>query len=171
MPAGALWSVTGAGQELEERYAADAWHAGQLGVPAARGRNLVTFTGIEQAWLRQAAKRWARQRLSTGHAFNTIRAGAAALKRFSDFLADCAPPAPQPQQDCPHPNACLTCPDFQTTVEFLPTHRQQADLIRELLNAAEASGRQRQADNHRKVLISLDSSSNGDWLRGRWDRA
>ena len=98
LPAGALWSVPGAGQELEERYAADAWHAGQLGVPAARGRNLVTFTGIEQAWLRQAAKRWARQRLSTGHAFNTIRAGAAALKRFSDFFADCAPPAPQPQQ-------------------------------------------------------------------------
>ena len=29
--------------------------------------------------------------LSTGHAFNTIRAGAAALKRFSDFIADCAP--------------------------------------------------------------------------------
>ena len=92
MPAGALRSVPGAGQELEERYAADAWHAGQLGVPAARGRDSVTSTGIEQAWLRQAANRWARQRLSTPHAFNTIRAGAAALKRFSDFLADCAPP-------------------------------------------------------------------------------
>jgi hypothetical protein len=32
-----------------------------------------------------------------------------------------------PQQECPHPNACLVCPDFQTTVEFLPIHRQQAD--------------------------------------------
>jgi len=50
----------------------------------------------------------------------------------------------------------LTCPDFQTTAEFLPVHRQQAELTRELLSAAEASGRQRQADNHRKVLISLD---------------
>ena len=98
MPAEALRSVPGAGQELEERYAADVWHAGQLGVPAARGRDTVTFTGIQQAWLRQAAKRWARQRLSTGHAFNTIRAGAAALKRFSDFIADCAPLARQPQQ-------------------------------------------------------------------------
>jgi hypothetical protein len=50
----------------------------------------------------------------------------------------------------------LTCPDFQTTAEFLPVHRQQAELTRELLSAAEAAGRQRQADNHRKVLISLD---------------
>ena len=31
-----------------------------------------------------------------------------------------------PQQDCPHPNACLTCPDFQTTPEFLDIHRRQA---------------------------------------------
>ena len=61
-----------------------------------------------------------------------------------------------PQQDCPHPSACLPCPDFQTTVEFLPTHRQQADLTRELLNAAQASGRQRRADNPRNVLISID---------------
>ena len=98
MPAGALQRVPGAGQELDEHYAADIWHAGALGVPAARGRDSVTFTSIEQAWLRQAAKRWARQRLSTGHAFNTIRAGAAALKRFSDFIADCAPAAVQPQQ-------------------------------------------------------------------------
>jgi len=61
-----------------------------------------------------------------------------------------------PQQDCPHPNACLTCPDFQTTVEFLPVHRQQAQLTRELLTAAEAAGRERLAANHRKVLINLD---------------
>ena len=52
--------------------------------------------------------------------------------------------------------ACLTCPDFQTTAEFLPVHRQQAQLTRELLAAAEAAGRQRLAANHRKVLISLD---------------
>jgi len=61
-----------------------------------------------------------------------------------------------PQQDCPHPNACLTCPDFQTTAEFLPVHRQQAQLTRELLATAEAAGRQRLAANHRKVLVSLD---------------
>jgi integrase len=61
-----------------------------------------------------------------------------------------------PQQDCPHPNACLTCPDFQTTAEFLPVHQQQAELTRELLEDAESAGRHRQAGNHRKVLINLD---------------
>jgi len=61
-----------------------------------------------------------------------------------------------PQQDCPHPNACLTCPDFQTTAEFLPVHRQQAQLTREQLSAAETEGRERTATNHRKVLVNLD---------------
>ena len=77
------------------------------------------------------------------------------LARAADTLPNgyCGRP---PQQDCPHPNACLTCPDFQTTAEFLPVHRQQAELTRELLAAAESAGRQRQADNHRKVLINLD---------------
>jgi integrase len=118
MPAGELRSVPGAGQELEERYAANVWHAGQLGVPAARGRDTVTFTGIQPAWLRQAAKRWARQRLSTGHAFNTIRAGAAALKRFSDFLADCAPLARQPQQiDRPLLERYLASPPAQSLAD------------------------------------------------------
>jgi len=38
----------------------------------------------------------------------------------------------------------------------LPVHRQQAELTRELLEAAESAGRHRQAGNHRKVLINLD---------------
>lgn len=47
------------------------------------------------------------------------------LARVRDSLPNgyCGRP---PQQDCPHPNACLTCPDFQTTPEFLDVHRQQA---------------------------------------------
>ena len=61
-----------------------------------------------------------------------------------------------PKQDCPHPNACLTCPDFQTTVEFLPTHRRQAEETRRLIDAAEADGHRRLADNHRVVLGHLD---------------
>lgn len=61
-----------------------------------------------------------------------------------------------PQQDCPHPNACLTCPDFQTTVEFLPTHRHQKDETRRLIDAADANGRHRLADNHRVVLGHLE---------------
>ena len=54
-----------------------------------------------------------------------------------------------PQQDCPHPNACLTCPDFQTTPQFLPIHRRQRDGSLELLTAAEQAGNTRLADNHR----------------------
>ncbi len=62
-----------------------------------------------------------------------------------------------PQQDCPHPNACLTCPDFQTTIEFLPAHRHQADQTRRLIAAAEADGRERLAANHGVVLGHLEA--------------
>lgn len=96
-PAGMLRPVPSTGAELEDRYAADAWRAEQLGVPAPRGRDTVRFTGIGPAWLRDGAKHWARQRLAAGHAFNTIRAGAGAFKRFSIFLADCASPAGRPE--------------------------------------------------------------------------
>jgi hypothetical protein len=77
------------------------------------------------------------------------------LSRAADTLPNgyCGRP---PQQDCPHPNACLTCPDFQTTAEFLPVHRQQAQLTRDQLAAAETEGRERTAANHRKVLVNLD---------------
>jgi integrase len=61
-----------------------------------------------------------------------------------------------PQQDCPHPNACLTCPDFQTTVEFLEVHRSQAEQNKVLLGRAEAEGRRRLADNHRHVQANLE---------------
>jgi hypothetical protein len=61
-----------------------------------------------------------------------------------------------PQQDCPHPNACLTCADFQTSIEFLPTHRRQAEETRRLVAAAEHDGRSRLADNHRAVLAHLE---------------
>ena len=77
------------------------------------------------------------------------------ISRAADTLPNgyCGRP---PQQDCPHPNACLTCPDFQTTVEFLPVHRQQAELTQGLLDAAESSGRECLTANHRKVLINLE---------------
>ncbi|MHB1548003.1 MAG: tyrosine-type recombinase/integrase [Acidimicrobiales bacterium] len=61
-----------------------------------------------------------------------------------------------PQQDCPHPNACLTCPDFQTTTEFLAIHRQQADNTRILIATAEANGQFRLVANHRQVLDNLE---------------
>jgi hypothetical protein len=61
-----------------------------------------------------------------------------------------------PQQDCPHPNACLTCPDFQTTVQFLPVHRRQADATKKLIEEAEAAGQERLVANHRRVLANLE---------------
>ena len=60
-----------------------------------------------------------------------------------------------PQQDCPHPNACLTCPDFQTTPTFLPLHRRQHDDTLELIDLAEKNGNGRLAANHRQVAANL----------------
>ena len=60
-----------------------------------------------------------------------------------------------PQQDCPHPNACLTCPDFQTTPAFLDIHRRQHDETELLIATAEADGQFRLADNHRQVHDNL----------------
>jgi integrase len=61
-----------------------------------------------------------------------------------------------PQQNCPHPNACLTCPDFQTTPTFLPIHRRQRDDTLELVDLAERRGNSRLAANHRQVATNLD---------------
>jgi len=61
-----------------------------------------------------------------------------------------------PQQDCPHPNACLTCPDFQTTPEFLEVHRRQHAETCQLIASADADGRFRLAANHRQVLENLE---------------
>jgi integrase len=77
------------------------------------------------------------------------------LSRIRDSLPNgyCGRPA---QQECPHPNACLTCPDFQTTPEFLNVHRQQADANRTLIAQADADGHFRLAANLRQVQTSLD---------------
>jgi integrase len=77
------------------------------------------------------------------------------LSRVRDSLPNgyCGRP---PQQECPHPNACLTCPDFQTTPEFLDVHRQQAGANRILIAQADAGGRFRLAANLRQVQVSLD---------------
>ena len=61
-----------------------------------------------------------------------------------------------PQQDCPHPNACLTCPDFQTTPAFLDIHHRQRDETKLLIATAEADGQFRLADNHRQVHDNLN---------------
>src|SRR4029077_9513484 len=61
------------------------------------------------------------------------------------------------QQSCPHANACLTCPMFLTTPEFLPQHREQRKQTLQLVTAAEGRGQQRLAEMNRQVLANLDS--------------
>ena len=77
------------------------------------------------------------------------------LNRVRDSLPNgyCARPA---QQECPHPNACLTCPDFQTTPEFLEIHRRQAATNRRLIAQADANGQFRLAENLRQVQANLE---------------
>jgi hypothetical protein len=65
---------------------------------------------------------------------------------------------------CPHANACLTCPMFVTTPEFLPQHRQHHQQVLQIISAAEARGQTRQiemnrqvADNLEKIIASLDT--------------
>jgi integrase len=59
------------------------------------------------------------------------------------------------QQTCPHPNACLTCDSFLTTVEFLPAHRDQLTRTEHLIAQAQADGRQRLIDINEPVRLNL----------------
>ena len=59
-------------------------------------------------------------------------------------------------KDRPHPNACLTCPYFQTTPQFLDTHRRQATVNLRLITRAETNGQTRLAANLRQVQDNLE---------------
>ena len=70
------------------------------------------------------------------------------------------------QQSCPHANACLTCPVFITTPEFLPQHREQLELTRGIIERAQQRGQlrlvemnTRTADNLTKIIDSLDNDA------------
>lgn len=60
------------------------------------------------------------------------------------------------QQSCPHANACLSCPMFITTSEFLPEHRQHRQQVVQIITAAEARGQQRLIEMNQQVLGNLD---------------
>ena len=71
---------------------------------------------------------------------------------------------------CPHANACLTCPMFLTTAEFLPQHRDPPEQTLQIISAAEARGpdpagrdepagrRQPRQDHHRPRRRRPDDS-------------
>jgi hypothetical protein len=51
--------------------------------------------------------------------------------------------------------ACLTCPLFITTAEFLPQHRKQLDDTRALIARAQTDGHTRLAEMNRTVETNL----------------
>jgi integrase len=59
------------------------------------------------------------------------------------------------QQRCEFANACLTCPMFVTTAEFLPQHHQQLSTTRKLIARAEADGQMRMVEMNRSVEANL----------------
>ncbi len=59
------------------------------------------------------------------------------------------------QQRCEYANACLTCPVFVTTAEFLPQHRRQLAQTRSLIKRARQHGHQRLAEMNRTVEKNL----------------
>jgi integrase len=65
------------------------------------------------------------------------------------------------QQSCPHANACLTCPMFVTTPDFLPEHRRHRTEVMQIITAAEARGQQRLVEMNRQVLTNLDTIITG----------
>jgi integrase len=60
------------------------------------------------------------------------------------------------QRTCPHANACLTCPMFLTTAEFLPQHRHQRHEVLQIISAAQARGQLRLAEMNQQILGNLD---------------
>jgi site-specific recombinase XerD len=60
------------------------------------------------------------------------------------------------QRTCPHANACLTCPTFITTAEFLPQHRTQRQQTLQIITAAGTRGQTRLAEMNQQVADNLE---------------
>ncbi|MEU3343002.1 site-specific integrase [Streptomyces sp. NPDC006668] len=70
------------------------------------------------------------------------------------------------QQKCEFANACLTCPVFVTTAEFLPQHRRQLEQTQTLIAQADHNGHQRLAEMNRTVERNLLAIINGLTVQG-----
>jgi hypothetical protein len=53
--------------------------------------------------------------------------------------------------------ACLTCPMFVTTPEFLPQHHEHRQQVLQIISAAEARGQLRLVEMNQQVLGNLDT--------------
>jgi integrase len=61
------------------------------------------------------------------------------------------------QKTCPHANACLTCPMFITTAEFLPQHREHRSQVLQIISAAQARGQTRLVEMNQHVADNLET--------------
>lgn len=61
------------------------------------------------------------------------------------------------QQTCPHANACLTCPVFITTPDFLAEHLAQLRTTKDLIITAQAKGHTRLAEMNQRVATNLEN--------------
>ncbi len=75
---------------------------------------------------------------------------------------------------CQHANACLTCPLFITTAEFLPQHREQHRQTLQIISTAQARGQARMvemnqqvADNLQRIIATLETDDHGDPTSGQ----
>ena len=59
------------------------------------------------------------------------------------------------QQKCEFANACLTCPVFVTTAEFLPQHRRQLEQTQALIAQGDSNNQHRLAEMNRTVEKNL----------------
>ena len=64
------------------------------------------------------------------------------------------------QLTCSKGNACLTCGDFRTTLEFLEQHKEHLERTKKVLEVAEANGWQRQIQVNQDVKKSLENIIN-----------
>jgi integrase/recombinase XerD len=60
------------------------------------------------------------------------------------------------QLTCNKGNACLTCSDFRTTIEFLEQHKQQLERTERVLEVVQANGWERQIQVNQDVKTSLE---------------
>ena len=62
--------------------------------------------------------------------------------------------------ECPHANACLTCGDFRTNIEFLEQHKTQLEQTEIIIKNAEEKGWKRHAEMNTKVKNNLQKIIN-----------
>lgn len=79
----------------------------------------------------------------------------ARLARATQALPNgcCALPA---VQTCPHANACLTCPMFLTTADYLPLHRAHHAKTLQIITSATEAGHTRVAEMNQQIADNLE---------------